>query len=77
MYSSARRGPAQPFPGGPAPTSLAAGDVNGDGIADLAVCNREVTPSSPLGSAEDSAAQRSRRYVRRGLRWAPSTAMES
>jgi len=34
------RGPAQPFPGGPAPTSLAAGDVNGDGIADLAVCNQ-------------------------------------
>jgi hypothetical protein len=47
------RGPAQPYPAGPAPTSLAAGDVNGDGIADLAVCNQGGnTVAVLLGSAD-------------------------
>jgi len=47
------RAPAQIYPAGPAPTSLAAGDVNGDGIADLAVCNQGGdTVTVLLGSAD-------------------------
>jgi hypothetical protein len=39
VFFSGGRPPAHSFDAGPAPSSLATGDIDGDGIADLAVCD--------------------------------------